>query len=79
MTALQLLGVLPISEIKLAPRFAALDASDQNEARLLVRAARDSGKRVVATRAPSARAAAALFAMGVDAIQGGIHGSSAAA
>jgi EAL domain-containing protein (putative c-di-GMP-specific phosphodiesterase class I)/GGDEF domain-containing protein len=67
----RLLQALPADFIKVSPRYLRLDdAATCSELRALVGRAQESGKRVIAPRVEDARGAAALWAAGVDFIQG---------
>lgn len=72
LTALQLLGYLPVDYLKLSHRY--LGSSGINgsaeELRALVAAAHDGGRAVIAARVENAPTAAALWSAGVDLIQG---------
>lgn len=72
LTALQLLSVLPVDAIKLAPKYTHGPqlAGLAEELRTLVRAAHDSQRAVMAARVENAQVAAALWSVGVDLIQG---------
>jgi EAL domain-containing protein (putative c-di-GMP-specific phosphodiesterase class I) len=66
-----LMRALPADFIKIAPRYLRLDdAATRSELHALVERAQESGKRVIAPRVEDARGAAALWAVGIDFIQG---------
>lgn len=66
-----LLQALPADFIKLAPRYLGFgDAAINSELRELVGRTQESGKRVIAPRVEDARGVAALWAAGIDFIQG---------
>lgn len=72
LTALQLLGYLPIDYLKLSPKYlGALGIhGSAEELRALVAAAHDGGRAVIAARVENAQTAASLWSAGVDLIQG---------
>jgi EAL domain-containing protein (putative c-di-GMP-specific phosphodiesterase class I) len=62
---------LPVDFVKLSPRYSGdPDEGRRKELRDLVKLAHDSGRRVIAPRVEEARVAAALWASGIDLIQG---------
>lgn len=67
----RLMQALPADYIKLAPRYLRFgDAAISSELRALVGRTQERGKRVIAPRVEDARGAAALWAAGIDFIQG---------
>jgi diguanylate cyclase (GGDEF)-like protein len=70
LSALQMLSYLPVDHIKLSERYLQADATQREELRVLIKAARDGKRKVIASRVENAQAAAALWALGVDYIQG---------
>jgi diguanylate cyclase (GGDEF)-like protein len=70
LSALQMLSYLPVDHIKLSERYLQADVGQREELRALIAAARDGKRKVIASRVEDAKAAAALWAMGVDYIQG---------
>lgn len=72
LTALQMLGYLPVDYLKLDQRYSApmLDEATAIELRQLIEAAQGAGKKVMAARVENAPAAASLWTLGVDFIQG---------
>ncbi len=69
--AAALLRQLPLSCLRLAPRYSRQDAG-RAELRALVEAAHAAGLRVIGAQVESASAAAALWAGGIDCIQGNL-------
>ena len=76
LTALQMLGYLPVGYLKLHERFSAplLDEDSAAELRTLIEAAQGVGKKVMAARVENAPTAASLWTLGVDFIQGKVSG-----
>lgn len=72
MTALQMLSYLPVDFLKLHQRYSApqLDGPTALELRQLIEAAHGANKKVMASRVENAPAAASLWTLGVDFIQG---------
>jgi diguanylate cyclase (GGDEF)-like protein len=72
LTALQLLGVLSADYLKLSDKYTRDNGIvvHSAELRTLVRAAHDGGRAVIAPKVETAQAAASLWTMGVDLIQG---------
>jgi diguanylate cyclase (GGDEF)-like protein len=70
LSALQMLSYLPVDHIKLSERYLQADATQREELRVLIKAARDGRRKVIASRVENAQAAAALWSLGVDYIQG---------
>lgn len=72
LTALQLLGVLPADYLKLSDKYTRDNGIvvHSAELRTVVRAAHDGGRAVIAPKVETAQAAASLWTMGVDLIQG---------
>ena len=72
LTALQLLGVISADYLKLADKYTRDNGIvvHSAELRTLVRAAHDGGRSVIAPKVETAQAAASLWTMGVDLIQG---------
>lgn len=67
----RLLDVLPVGAVRLAPRHLQwADAAMREELRALVERLHERGLRVIAPRVEDARAASALWAAGVDYVQG---------
>ncbi|MBO9664374.1 EAL domain-containing protein [Dokdonella sp.] len=67
----RLLDVLPVDAVRLSPRHLQLsDAAEREELRELVERLHERGRRVIAPRVEDARAASALWAAGVDYVQG---------
>ena len=72
LTALQLLGVISADYLKLSDKYTRDNGIvvHSAELRTLVRAAHDGGRAVIAPKVETAQAAASLWTMGVDLIQG---------
>lgn len=72
LTALQLLGVISADYLKLSDKYTRDNGIvvHSAELRTLVRAAHDGGRSVIAPKVETAQAAASLWTMGVDLIQG---------
>lgn len=72
LTALQLLSVVSADYLKLSDKYTRGHGGAEyaDELRMLVRAAHDGGRYVIAPKVETAQSAAALWTLGVDLIQG---------
>jgi len=72
MTALQLLSYLPVNYVKLAHKYLTGGPGNgqSEELRAIIRAAHEGQRSVIASQVENAQAAAALWSVGVDLIQG---------
>ena len=69
LSALQLLSYLPVDYLKLAPKYLEPGAQVE-ELRAAIAAAHEGGRQVIAAKVESAQAAAGLWRLGVDYMQG---------